>query len=113
MEEKFVKGPYSRDGRTVFALVSMLPEDQRKGLTKCNTFSCSLQGNNGKYAATEEQLEATAVLFKAAPKLYEALGVLLGALCENPDGRSLVLRHVPMAMDFARAALAEARGEEA
>ena len=53
---------------------------------------------------------ANANLMAAAPDLLEALETLLGALCETPDGRSSVLRHVPMAMDMARAAIAKAKG---
>lgn len=116
MEAKFVKGPYLRDGRYVYALVPLLPEDQRKGLMECNTFACCVQGNNGKYAATEEQLEATAALFAAAPKMLEALERLstqmnnMLFICEIPDRFASSFN---AGQEQARAAIAEAYGEEA
>jgi hypothetical protein len=81
MEAKSVKGPYLRDGRTVYALVPMLPQDQSgNGPKECNSFFCTVQGCNGKYSATEEQLEATAALFESAPELLKELQVQMTAM---------------------------------
>lgn len=108
MEAKYTKGPYLRDGRTVYALVPMLPQDQGKnGPKECNSFFCTVQGCNSKYSATEEQLEATAALFAAAPELLKALEYLIEE--SDPDMDEDYNPHA-MPLANARAAIAKALG---
>ena len=100
MDAKYTPGPYLQYGRTVYALVPMLPHDQSKnGPKECNSFFCTVQACNGKYSATEEQLEATAALFAAAPELLKALqgqmtamDCLLEAMDIDPEETSFAVK---------------------
>jgi hypothetical protein len=68
---KFTPGPYLRDGRTVYAREH---HGWNKGEeTFRNRFSANVQGIH----ASDEELEAVAALFAAAPALYEAIRALM------------------------------------
>ena len=91
-ETKFTPGPWTFEGRTIYALEEA---GWRRGEPVMrNRFDCSVQGP----FCPDAEKQANAHLIAAAPDLYDALDYLL-----NDDTHD--------AREQARAALAKARGE--
>jgi hypothetical protein len=100
---KHTPGPWLRDGRTVYALMSV---GFRRGVEQfANRFWAGVQAGP---ECSDEETEAIARLMEAAPELLEAL-IKLEAMAERyrPQGAPL-----PDAQKQARAAIAKATGDQ-
>lgn len=73
MNAKFTRGPYQRDGRSIFKLVDN-PEPKRGRPDQINLWLAGVSPCG--IAVETAELEAVATLFQAAPLLYEALSGL-------------------------------------
>jgi len=97
MVSGYTKGPWLRDGRTVYAL----QDSKSKFVDKENRFSAGFYSGNG---CPEAEVIANATLAAAAPELLEALELILSY---HDDG-NCKLHKEDVAM--ARAAIAKALG---
>ncbi len=118
MSEKFTKGPYDRDGASVFALEDRGDTLDGKPLL-VNRFYARVYGA-GEGSATPEECEAVAALFQASPDLYEALNRVIAAIALDTEEDAIEIAKALGCEDpsniidvciMARAALARARGE--
>lgn len=70
MEANFTRGPYQRDGRSIFKLVEN-PETRKGRPEQINLWMASVQPCG--IAVDTAELESVATLFQASPLLYEVL----------------------------------------
>lgn len=99
-EPKFTAGPYERVGTTVYALQHY---GWRKGKEEfCNRIYANVQRGPD---CTEDEAEAVARLFQAAPEMFEAIQSLVDWCDKSGQGEAL------WCVQLARAALDKATGE--
>ena len=98
MVSGYTKGPWLRDGRTVYAL----QDSKSKFVDKENRFSAGFYSGNG---CPEAEVIANATLAAAAPELLEALQELV-FLYEHDEGCRELTEY-----KRAKAAIAKALGQ--
>ena len=103
MTTKFTPGPWSREGRLVYALY------RRDDGKEANKFSVHVSKDGGN--ASQQELEATAQLIQHAPELLEALKDIVDEANQCNGGKGARLPFVIHLKELAENAIRKAVGE--
>jgi len=112
MEAKFTRGPYQREGRSIYKLVDN-PEPRRGFPGQINLWLAGVSPCG--IAVDTAELEAVATLFQASPLLYEALKQQLAQwqlISNMVEDDEAIAATIEASMQLINNALRAARGEK-